>query len=550
MVNFIKHLFILISILSLASCNSERQKENEGRTIFKYNEMSGVTSLDPASTARFENIWPVNQLFNGLVEMDDSMKTVPAIATSWEISADGKTYTFHLRNDVFFHDDPLFPGGKGRKVTATDFVYSFARLFDSKVSGATSLLNYVDQTSGRKGFSSVNDSTFSISLLKPFTPFLSILTMKYFSVIPREIVDYYGYDFRSHPVGTGPFRFKVWEEENRLVMVRNENYFEKDEQGKSLPYLDAVSVSFIKDKETAFLQFLKGDLDMVSGMDAINKEEVLSKTGLLNEQYSGKINMQSVPFLKTDYLGFFIDENSAQLKNNPVKIKALRQAINYGIDKKHLVKYLRNGLGTPATYGFVPPGLPSFKAGSVKGYEYDPHQAKKMLAIAGFKDGKDLPDIELHTTEQYLDICEFIQSQLQEIGINIKINVDRAAILSEGIASGKVYFFRKSWFVDYPDAENFLSLFYSKNFSPAGFNYTHFKSKYFDDLYEKSLFEQNDSVRYGYYRQMDQLIMDEAPVVPLFYDQVVRLVHKNISGLTPNPVNLLNLKRVKKERKV
>jgi len=545
-----KGITIIVALsLLIASCTSSLKKEEENKTVFRYNEMSGISSLDPAAARSFENIWAVNQIFNGLVQMSDSLQVKPSIAKSWKISEDGLVYTFYLRRDVYFQDSELFPDKKGRRVVADDFVHSFFRLFDSKFSSATTLLSNIDRSekSNYKGFTALDDSTFVIYLQRPFTPFLGILTMKYFSVVPIEVVEYYGDDFRSHPVGTGPFKLKMWEEGSKLVLVKNENYFE-NENGERLPYLDAISISFIKDKETSFLEFLKGNLDMVSGADEINKDEVFTKNGQLNERYADKFYVQTQPFLKTDYLGFLIDEKFNHVKNSPIKIKAIRQAINYGFDRVKMVKYLRANIGTPATAGFIPPGLPSFDDKKVKGYTYDPEIAKKYLSIAGYPAGKNLPEITLHTTEQYLELCEFIQSQLADIGIKLKIDVNKAAILSEAVASSEVNFFRKSWVADYPDAENFLSIFYSSNFSPMGFNYTHYKNSEYDNLYEKARYELNDTLRYKYYQEMDQLLMDDAPIVPLYYDQVVRLVHKNISGLSANPMNLLSLKKVKKSK--
>jgi peptide/nickel transport system substrate-binding protein len=506
--------------------------------------MGGLSSLDPAKASTFENIWAVNQLFNGLVEMNDSLKVIPSIAKSWQISEDGKTYTFHLNTNVYFHDHQYFENGKGRNVTATDFVYSFNRLLDAKVSNATTLLTYVDN-SKQNAFEAVNDSTFSIHLIKPFTPFLRILTMKYFSVVPKEIIEKMGEDFRNNPVGTGPFTFKKWDEGTKLVFIKNPNYFEFDGQNR-LPYLDAVAISFIKDKETSFMEFLQGNVDMVSGIDAINTDEVLTADGILKDNYASKFKIQTQPYLKTDYLGFLIDANLPIVKNSPTKLKALRQAINYGFDRKKMVKYLRKNLGVAATAGFIPPGLPSYNPKIVKGYDYNPDKTKELLFLAGFPDGKGLPEITLATTEQYLELAEYIQSQLGELGIKIKIDVQKASVLSETIAHAKVNFFRKSWVGDYPDEENFLSLFYSKNWSPAGFNYTHYRNPQFDILYEKAQAELNDSLRFDYYRQMDKLLIDDAPVVPLYYDQVVRLVHNNIQGLTSNSMNMLSLKKVKK----
>ncbi len=540
-----KHLLYFSIIVLAISCSSGDKKNNDPRTVFKYNEMAGITSLDPAAARSFENIWVVNQLFNGLVQMDDSLRVESSIAKFWNISKDGLNYTFNLRSDVFFHDNEYFNHGKGRKVSASDFAYSFNRLLDASVSSAASLLSNVDMHN-KNGFEAVNDSTFTIHLIKPFTPFLRILTMKYFSVVPKEAVAGYAEDFRRNPVGTGPFKLKIWEEGSKMVLVKNTNYFEFAGSDR-LPYLDAVSISFIKDKETSFLDFLQGNADMVSGIDAINIDEVLTAEGTLKEKYKSKFTMQTQPYLKTDYLGFLIDENLEIVKKSPLKVKALRQAINYGFDRKKMVKYLRRNLGIAATAGFIPPGLPSFDTNIVKGYEYNPDKVRALLISAGFPDGKGLPEISLATSELYLELAEYIQSQLSEFGIKIKIDVQKASVLSESVADTKVNFFRKSWIADYPDEENFFSLFYSKNMSPKGFNYTHYNNPEFDLLYEQSQSELNDNIRYGYYRKMDLMLIQDAPIVPMYYDQVVRLVHNNISGLTSNSMNMLSLKKVKKE---
>lgn len=532
--------------LSFFSCSSNYEKQKDSRTVFKYNDMSsGISSLDPAAARSTENVWAINQLYNGLLEMSDRLSVQPSIAKTWKISEDGLTYTFNLHTDIYFHDNEFFENGIGRKVVANDFVYSFNRLLDPIVSSASSLLSNVDMQN-QKGFEAPDDSTFIIHLVKPFTPFLGILTMKYFSVIPKEVVEHYGADFRRNPVGTGPFKFKIWSEGSKLVFIRNDKYFEF-EDGNRLPYLDAVSISFIKDKETSFLSFLQGDIDMVSGIDEINTDKVLTIDGELKDSYKSKFKLQIQPFLKTDYLGFLIDEKLPISKNSPLKIKAIRQAINYGFDRKKMVKYLRKNLGLPATAGFIPPGLPSFNETIVKGYDYNPEKVKELLLQAGYPDGKGLPDISLATTEQYLELAEYIQSQLAEFGITIKIDVQKATVLTDAIANSKINFFRKSWVCDYPDKENFLSLFYSKNWSPKGFNYTHYNNPLFDLLYEKSQSELNDTIRNDYYQQMDQLLMDNAPVVPLYYDEVVRLVQNNISGLSSNSMNLLSLKKTKKK---
>jgi len=541
-----KHFhIIIISALLAASCSSDKGDENSSRRIFKYNELGSVSSLDPAAARSIENIWVINQLYNGLVQMNDSMQVTPCIAHSWEISDNGLTYTFHLRNDVFFHDDKYFEDGKGRKVTAHDFVYSFNRLLDPAVSSAVSLLACIN-TTNNYGFTAINDTTFSIHLTQAFTPFMGILTMKYFSVIPKEAVEGYRTDFGRVAVGTGPFKFKIWNDGVKMVLVKNENYFETDGTNK-LPYLDAVSISFVKEKESSFLSFIQGDLDMVSGIDAINTDNVFTTEGNLKEEFKDKFVLQKQPSLKTDYLGILIDTNVAIVKKSPLKFTAVRQAINYGFDRDKMVKYLRKNIGVPAAGGIIPTGLPSYNTNKVKGYTYQPEKVKMLLTNAGFPQGKGLPEIALSTTELYLELAEYIQAQLREFGIIIKIDVQKASVLSEAVANQKINFFRKSWVADYPDEENFFSLFYSKNKSPNGFNYSHFNNEEFDKLYEKTQKENNDSIRYGLYQQMDQLIIDNAPIVPLYYDEVVRLIQPGISGLYTNAMNILSLKKVKKK---
>lgn len=539
-VGFIFTLFIF-------SCG-KNNKEEDNRTVFSYNEMAGVTSLDPAKSNNTEDIWPVNQLFNGLVQMNDSLNVIPCVAKSWQISEDGLVYTFTLRNDVFFHDNECFQDKKGRKVTAKDFVYSFNRLYDASSSSAMSLLTNIDRSekTNYKGFSASNDSTFVIYLKQPFSAFLSVLTMKYFSVIPYEAIEFYGQDFRRNPVGTGPFKFKLWEEGTKLVLYKNENYFEYEGKNR-LPYLDAISISFVKDRETAFMELLNGKYDMLSGADAFNINEVLDKEGNLKPIYSEKFKLQKQTFLKTDYLGFLIDENIDVVKKSPLKIKALRKAINHGFDRVKLVKYFRRNIGYPATAGFIPNGLPSFNENIVKGYDYNPEKVRQLLLEAGYPDGKGLPEITLHTTDNYLEQTEFIQAQLAENNIKVKINVDKPSVLRQAVASCEYNFFKKSWVGDYADEENFMSLFYSKNFAPIGSNYTHYKNPEFDVLYEKIVKEQNREVKTAMYQKMDQMLIDDAPIVPLYYDQVIRLVNREVKHLNTNPMNLLNLKTVKKE---
>jgi peptide/nickel transport system substrate-binding protein len=540
-------LLYLVCLIFIMSCNPG-QRENKNKTVFRYNESGGITSLDPAYAKDQACIWATNQIYNGLVQLNDKLEVIPCIAKSWTISNDGLLYTFHLRNDVFFHKSEAFKNANTRKVTAHDFVYSFKRIIDPKVAspGAWIFNSVNDSISDNDfNFKALNDTTLIIHLKARSPAFLGLLSMQYCSVVPEEVVEFFGKDFRKHPVGTGPFKFKLWKEGVKLVLLKNENYFEFDGQNR-LPYLDAIAITFNTDKQSVFLEFLKGNIDFLNSIDPNYKDELLTRSGELNPKYKNKFNMLTESYLNTEYLGFLVDSASDIVNTSPTKLTAIRKAINYGFDRKKMIKYLRNNIGCAGVYGFIPVGMPGFDSTKVKGYDYNPELAKKLLAEAGYLNGEGLPDITLSTNATYLDLCEFIQQQLTEIGFKIKIDVNPPATLREMIAKSKVPFFRGSWIADYPDAENYLSLFYSNNFCPKGPNYTHFSNRTYDELFEKAMNETNDSIRYEEYRKMDQLILDEAPVVILYYDEVLRFYQKNISGLTSNPMNLLTLKRVKK----
>jgi len=503
--------------------------DNNSLSIFKYNESSGIATLDPVFARDQATIWATNQLFNGLVQLDNDLNVKASIAKKWNISDNALVYTFLLRDDVFFHKDKLFKNGIGRKVVAQDFEYSFNRLLDKNLAapGAWVLSNV-------SSFKAESDSTFAIRLKNPFPAFLSLLSMQYCSVVPKEIIE--ARDFNRQPIGTGPFQFQLWKDGVKLVLRKNPNYFEK-EKGKQLPFLDAIAITFIKDKQSAFLQFIQGRLDFISGIDASYKDEILTNRGKLQEKYKDKFILQSQPYLNTEYLGFLME--------TPLPLK-IRQAINYGFDRVKMLKYLRNNIGTPANQGFIPMGLPSFSE-KLNGYSYNPEMARKLVATAKIENDFDTDkEIILYTTSSYLDLCEYIQNQLQEIGLSVRVEVSPASTHRQMVATSKLNFFRGSWIADYPDAENYLSLFYSKNFSPNGPNYTHFKNEDFDILYEKSLSENNINTRHTYYQQMDEIIIKNAVIVPLYYDRVLRFINKNISGFESNAMNLLNLKRVRK----
>jgi peptide/nickel transport system substrate-binding protein len=535
---FLKIVCLPALLFFISSCNHREKVKN----IFHYNEQSGIATLDPAFAKNQSIMWAVHQLYNTLVQTDDHLNIVPSLAKSWDVSTDNLTFTFHLRNDVFFHDNDAFPNGKGRKMKAEDVVYSFERILDKSTasSGAWIFNGRVDTV---RPFIAIDDTTFQLKLLRPFHPILGVMSMQYCSIVPKEVVAKYGKDFRRHPCGTGPFQFVAWEEEQALVMKKNPTYFEKDSLGERLPYLNGIKITFLQNKATEFLEFQQKRLEFINDIDPSFKDEVLTKSGNLRKDWEGKIILVKHPYLTTEYLGFLSDSSLPVVKNSSLRNVKIRQAINYGFNRRKMMLYIRNSIGTPAESGFVPAGFPSFDSSAVIGYHYDPAKALQLLKEAGFPNGVGLEPIKLLTVPIYADLASYISNELRQIGIQINVEVVQKSLLLEQTAKSEALFFRGSWIGDYPDAENFLSVFYGKN--PAPPNYTRYKNPKFDRLYEAALSEKNDSLRYKIYQQADQLMIKDAPVVPLWYDMVIRLVQPYVKNFAPNSLNLLELRRVK-----
>ena len=530
----IYRLSILLLFISNIAC-STGPKADRSHLVFRYNEDGNITSLDPAFSRNLENIWATTHLFNGLVQLNDSLEVIPDVAEQWNVSADGLVYDFKIREDVYFHKHPAFGNKKTRRVTATDFVYSLKRLLDPQLAspGAWVLQNV-------KNIKAKNDRQLTITLKKAFPAFLGLLSMRYCSVIPHEIANLNGVDFRKNPIGTGPFAFKNWEENVKLVLRKNPLYFERDEKGEALPYLEAVAITFVPDKQSEFMLFLQGKLDLLNSLDNSYKDELLTQEGQLSEKYKYKISLQKGPYLNTEYLGFYLDSPSSIIQS-----PAIREAINIGFDRKKMMTYLRNNIGFEGDKGFIPKGLPGHPENRL--LVYQPEKAAALVKNFEKQTAKKAR-ITLATDPNYVDLCEYIQRELQKIGISIEVDVMPPATLKKARSQGKLEMFRSNWIADYPDAENYLSLFYSKNLSPSGPNYTHFKNDTFDSYYQDSFMINDADKRSRHYKTMDSLAMSKHPLVPLFYDQVVRFSQKEVEGLTLNPINVLKLKKVWKAK--
>ncbi len=524
-------VIVLIHIaLVLISCSDSGRSSDQ--KFIRYNASNNITSLDPAFASNQDNIWAVIQLFNGLVQLDSNLNPVPAIAHSWEMSDSGRLFTFHLRQNVHFHLSSCFKPDESRIVTAHDFVYSFQRVMDPATASPGAWI-FNDKIS-ENGFVALDDSTLQIRLVRPFAPFVSLLSMPYCMVVPHEAIDKYGREFSRNPVGTGPYRFKYWEEDVKLILEKNQDYFES-QNGISLPLNDGLAISFVVNKQMALLNFLKGELDFYNGIHSSIKDELLTSDGNLQAVYKEDFTLRKGPVLNTEYLAINVGElaNTTALSN-----KVFRRALNMAIDRNKMIHHLRNNVGRAANGGFIPYGLPGTGHDRSSGFSYDRTNAQEIIDSLGYSG----TELKLTTTKDYLDLCIFIQQAFKDVGVGCEIDVIPASRLKEQKMQGDLSFFRASWIADYPDAENYLSCFYSENFSPGGPNYTRYSNIAFDSLYDRSLLSSNAEERLELYRKMDDLVLEEAPVIVLFYDESMQLTSRDLLGLPSNALNIPQFK--------
>jgi peptide/nickel transport system substrate-binding protein len=539
---------LLFTVLGLGGCKNVDKKSPQ--QIFHYNEDVSVTTLDPAFVRSQSENWIVSQIFNGLIDLDAQLQPVPALAKSWEISTDLLTYTFHLRSDVNF----CFVDKQGkvttRKMVASDVAYSLSRIADPATSspGAWIFVGKIDSQLNRV-FIAPNDSTFVLKLVSPAASLLGLLSTNFGYVVPKEYARLDKSYLARNPVGTGPFYVRRWEDEIKLVMRKNPHYHEKDTQGVPLPYLDAINVTFVKNKQTAFMQFAAGTYDFFNGLEGSFKDELLTDQAMLKPKYAQKMKAIITPFLNTEYVGCYLGDYPG--KTNWLKDVHLRRALFYAVDKQKLVRFFRNGLGDAGDWGVVPPILNAHEKETITEANAAWQKALAEYQQSGYAKQNNKPEIVLSTTADYLDMMVYLQETWGRLGVKIKVDIQTGGMLRQLRNEGKLMLFRGSWIADYPDAENFLACYYAPYLSPMGPNYTHFEDAQFDTLYrliEAGESGQKASLRKQYIQQANQILIDQAPVIPLYYDKSIRLIQPWVQGLENDAANRLVLKRVKISR--
>lgn len=564
---------ITVSIaLVFVNCGGNKNDTRETSTaqsgvymggVLKVNEVNGIKSLMPIAINELSGFHIASQVYEGLVKYNQSDLTImPALARSWDISSDVTEYIFHLRSNAKFHNDPCFKDSIGRFVTANDVKYCFENLCSKSINNSQYDVTFKDRVEGANdffaesqsgkvrnftGLTILDDSTIKIKLVQPDANFLNILAMPGCYIYPKEAVAKYGNEMRLKCVGTGPFYVETIKEGETVIMKKNQNYWAYDKNGNQLPYLDGIKWSFVPDKKTEVMEFRRGNYDMIYRIPVEMFHEIFGE--MQNGKKSIDFDIYSSPALSTHFYGF-------NLQTNPFfSIKEIRLAFNLAIDRHKIADYTIRGEGTSADYGMVPYTEVFEKNGynykGIRGYTYNPDSARKLLSLAGYPEGKGLPEFNLEINsgggDRNILVAVVIQKMLKDnLGINVNMNVVGWPEHIENIQSGKSDFFRYAWISDYPDPESFLTMFYGKhvpkNYEEKSYvNFCRFKNKTFDSLFVAARSEPNKTKRYALFSKAEQIILDEAACMPLFYDENFRLEQKNVRNLPENPLNYMDM---------
>ncbi len=564
------YLYTIFSLFLLTGCENGAHSPNKTARVVKGNvKLGGVFHMNITEETR--SIFPhnivdasatniMNQVYEGLMRLDPvTNKTEPALAESYTVSEDGKTYTFFLRKGVYFHNDQAFTDGIGREVKAADVVFCFTKLCEP--SPHNQLYSFViDLIKGARehydsgatgpveGVKAIDDYTVEFTLDYPAPTFLSILTHPCGWIFPREILEYEG-EIDSWCIGTGPFVARTVKMNEVVILERNKNYWRKDEFGNQLPYIDAMRCSFISNENRQLNLFLKGNLDLLLEVPYSNVETLKEQASQNSESVNYKI--LTVPGLRVEYYGF---QNRSDLFSD----ERVRKAINYAIDRNMLVDSVLLGYGEPAIHGFIPTAMPGYPIDSVKGYTFQPELAIRLFAEAGFPDGKGFPVLALQVNDgstTVIKVAEAVQKMLTDcLNITVEISVLPRNRHYEEVENGDVNFWRDGWIGDYADPENFLRLF-DGNLVPddsvkaSYLNTVRFKDELFDSYFEKSHGELDPEKRMSDYWHADQELMNKAAVAPLYYEKWIWLVNKNIRNLDMSGIGILDLSKVYFDKK-
>jgi peptide/nickel transport system substrate-binding protein/oligopeptide transport system substrate-binding protein len=471
------------------------------------------TTLDPAFIVDVAGGRIAAKLFNGLLRLDEQGRIEPDIASDWRLSDDGRTYTFRVREGVHFSN--------GRVLAAEDVEFSLKRLLSPEVASPRGwILSHVagakefqeGKAGSVAGISVVDGSIVEITLDAPFAPFPYMLTMPNAAVLPAEEVERRGGDFGFRPVGTGPFVLAEWEPDVRLVLEANSSYFE------GTPRVRRVEYKIIPEALTAVVEFENGNLDVME----IPSAEV--------SRYASSAEWGQLVHSKTGLNVYYLGSNC---QKKPFSDVRARRAINHAIDRRRIAATVLEGRVDPAV-GPIPPGLVEAPQ-LTDGYDYDRERASRLLEEAGFDNGLKT-QLFLSSGREELSVCEAIQSYLREAGVDAELVPLEWSAFKNAVRSGEAPLFYMSWWADYPEAENFLfPTFHSSNWG-AGGNRARFASREVDLAIEEAHRTIDDGARALKYRDIEKMVVDQAPWVFLWHGKEFYVRQPRVGGFKLFPI--------------
>jgi len=508
-------LALALTVLVAAGCSTN---SGSSQAVLNLGLQDSPSTLDPATAYNIPAIGVSHLMFNGLVTFDPQAKIVPDLAESWTVSPDGREYRFTLREGVLFHDDsPL---------TSADVKYSLERVlkpatkspgasFFRQIEGAPAVI--AGETPHAAGITTPGPREVVIRLASPQPYFLQLLAMGFGAIVPEGKADEPG--FEKHPIGTGPFAFEKLVAGQRITLTKNPRYFKPDE-----PKLDGIEIHLGLNEQVETLRFERGELDVLGVFRNIGAADYVRLTK--DPKWEGKF--LEAADNSTHYLGL---NTGMKPFDNP----KVREAVARAIDKTKIVTLL-NGRAVPAE-GMLPPSLPGFSPDD-KGYPYSPEVSRKLLAEAGYPNGFSTP-YWTSNSQTVMKVAQQIQQDLAQVGIKAELKpVTFPTLLSAVSRPGNAPMFGGNWTQDYPDPSNFLpTLFHSGQIKPShSVNTTFFKDALTDQLLDRADRETTEAARFGVYRQAQERIIGQAPIVPLYHPKNVDLVQPWVKGYRIHPV--------------
>lgn len=518
----LRFFLTVFGIIILSNCNTEK---NNQRKIFRWNFSAPFSTLDPIHIKSQSDVWINKQIYSMLFNFEDSLKF--DVAKSYQLDSLGTTYTIEIERDIKFHPHSQL---KNLSLTAFDVEYSLRRLINPQnaARGAWVLNSHIDDTLNIKA---IDSHTFTIKLKRPFSTFLNLLSLPQTSIVPAELVRKNNHNLNDGPIGSGPFNLVKYKQGEYVVLERNKNYHHKTKGN-----IKEIIISFNENKQSELLSFFQHKIDLVMGFDASTKDMILETNGEFIPKIDDEFKANKIEFLNTEYLAFNLNDSLLNSEDGYY----FRKAIAFALNKKDIVDFYRNGIGTPAETGFVPnisssnnqPLYHSFNLDSSKYY------LNKISNLQNY-----VP-LKLLITANYVTMANVIQNQLNYAGITCQIEIYSPSALLEMKLKGAAKFFRGSWIADYPDEENYLSLFLCKNKAPEGSNYSHFCNSTFDNLYYASTIETDKQKRSKIYIKMNKILMNSYAILPIYFDETIVLHQRNISNLKLNKLNIPSLEEV------